>query len=82
MEEESEIKTYSQGVEAGKNDFQKKFEREGCLELYKEGYKSGYRDGFKAAMEEFKERMISQMPSDMKKQMDEGAQPIGWPFIW
>lgn len=82
MDEEDKIKTYDDGVRAGKKQTEKKMQNKECLDLYKEGYKSGFRDGYKAAQEEFRERMLTQMPPEIRKQIDEGAQPAGWPFIW
>ncbi|MGZ7050165.1 MAG: hypothetical protein ACXVHO_09170 [Methanobacterium sp.] len=41
MPEESEIKTYDDGVKDGKKEMEKQIGKKECLELYKEGYKAG-----------------------------------------
>ena len=82
MPKDSEIKTYDDGVEDGKNECENRFAKKQSLDLFAEGYKTGFADGYKAAREEIKEMMLSQMPSDIKKQMDEGAEPVGWGPWW
>jgi hypothetical protein len=82
MVEKSTIKTYDDGVKDGKAECKKQMKNPECLEMYSEGYKSGFQDGYNAAREEIKEMMLTQMPPEIKKQIDEGAQPVGWVPWW
>jgi flagellar biosynthesis/type III secretory pathway protein FliH len=82
MSEDSEIKTYDEGVKDAKNEYEKRFAKKQSLDLFAEGYKIGFAEGYKAGREEFKAMMLSQMPPDIKKQMDEGAQSKGWVPWW
>lgn len=63
--------------ELAKKEVGTEFKKSKCVEYFGDGYKAGFRDGYLAAIEE-----IRNMPPEVKKQIEEGAQPIGWPWGW